>query len=221
MNTKNIIIYIIMCLIIIAGIAVWDSQGFNSELQYSSRKQIQLSNKTGIEVKDVEDIVSEVLGKETKFFVQPVETFGNSVSVVAEDINKNQKNEIVKKFNEKYNYNLKEKDVAIISIPFTRVKDIVKTFMIPGIITLIIVILYFLIRFRKLGILSVFLKTALFPIVAELLLFSILAIVRIPFGRIAVALGVGLYISMIAMLTNHFENKKTELDKTEKERKED
>ena len=93
--------------------------------------------------------------------------------------------------------------------------------MIPGIITLIIVILYFLIRFRKLGILSVFLKTALFPIVAELLLFSILAIVRIPFGRIAVALGVGLYISMIAMLTNHFENKKTELDKTEKERKED
>ena len=48
MNTKNIIIYIIMCLIIIAGIAVWDSQGFNSELQYSSRKQIQLSNKTGI-----------------------------------------------------------------------------------------------------------------------------------------------------------------------------
>lgn len=221
MNTKNIIIYIIMCLIIIAGIAVWDSQGFNSELQYSSRKQIQLSNKTGIEIKDVENIVSEVLGKETKFFVQPVETFGNSVSVVAEEITKNQRNEIVKKFNEKYKYDLKEKNVEIVSIPFTRVKDIVKRFMIPGIITLVIVILYFLIRFRKLGILSVFLKTALLPVVAELLLFSILAIVRIPFGRIAVALGVGLYIAIIAIITNHFENKKTELDKTEKEGKED
>lgn len=221
MNTKNIIIYIIMCLIIIAGIAVWDSQGFNSELQYSSRKQIQLSNKTGIEIKDVENIVSEVLGKETKFFVQPVETFGNSVSVVAESITKDQKSEIVKKFNEKYSYELKEKDVEIVSIPFTRVKDIVKRFMIPGIITLIIVILYFLIRFRKLGFLSVLLKTALFPVVAELLLFSILAIVRIPFGRIAVALGVGLYIAIIAMLANHFENRKKELDNTVKEGKED
>lgn len=222
MNTKNIIIYIIMCLIIIAGIAVWDSQGFNSELQYSSRKQIQLSNKTGIEIKDVENMVSEVLGKETKFFVQPVETFGNSVSVVAENITKDQKNEIVKKFNEKYNYDLKEKDVEIVSIPFTRVKDIVKRFMIPGIITLVIVILYFLIRFRKLGFLSVFFKTALFPVVAELLLFSILAIVRIPFGRIAVALGVGLYIAIIAMLANHFENRKKELlNNTVKEGKED
>lgn len=221
MNTKNIIIYIIMCLIIIAGIAVWDSQGFNSELQYSSRKQIQLSNKTGIEVKDIEDIVSGVLGKETKFFVQPVETFGNAVAVVAEEITKDQRNEIVKKFNEKYNYDLKEKNVEIVSIPFTRVKDTVKKFIIPGIITLVMLILYFLIRFRKLGILNVLFKTALFPVVAELLLFSILAIVRIPFGRIAIALGVGLYIAIIAILVNYFENERTELDKTGKEGKEE
>ena len=43
MKTRNIIIYIIICLIIIAGLAVWKAKGFKTELQYSSRKQLELS----------------------------------------------------------------------------------------------------------------------------------------------------------------------------------
>lgn len=207
MKTKNIIIYIVICLIIIAGIAVWDSKGFNSELQYSSRKQIQLSNNTGIEVYDVKDIASEVLG-DTRFFVQSVETFGNAVSIVAEDITEEQKEQIIQKFNEKYSTDLDKDDVEIVSIPFTRVKDVVKQFITPGIITLALVLLYFLVRFRKIGWKQVILKTIFIPVIAELLIFSIMAIVRIPFGRLAIALGVGLYGIIIVALTYMFEGQR-------------
>ena len=106
MKTKNLIIYIIICLIIIAGLAVWQAKGFKSELQYSTRKQIELSNYTGIEISDINAIVSEALGN-TEFLIQPVETFGNSVSIMAKEITEDQRNQIVDKFNENYKTELK------------------------------------------------------------------------------------------------------------------
>lgn len=216
MKTKNIIIYIIICLIIIAGIAVWDSHGFNTELQYSSRYQIQLSNNTGIDKKDVEEIATEVLG-DTRFFVQEVESFGNSVSIVAEEMTEEQKNQIVEKFNEKYDEDLKADDIEIVFIAFTRVKDVVKHFIFPGILTLAFVLGYFLIRFRKIGVLEILIKTIAFPVVAELLMFSIMAIIRVPFGRLSIALAVGLYVATIAGLTKYFEEKKNKItEETEK-----
>ena len=40
MKNKNIIIYVIICLIIIAGIAVWEAKGFRTEMQFTPRKEI-------------------------------------------------------------------------------------------------------------------------------------------------------------------------------------
>lgn len=215
MKTKNIIIYIIICLIIIAGIAVWDSKGFNTELQYSSRYQIELSNKTGIDVSDIEQIASDVLG-DTRYFVQRVETFGNCVAIVSEQMSDEQKNNIVEKFNEKYGEDVKSEDITIKYIPFTRVKDVIKHFIVPGAITLGVILIYFLIRFRKIGLKIVMAKTIFYPVIAEILMYSIMAIIRIPFGRLAIALSIGLYIAVILFLTCIFENKRNEYLKNKK-----
>lgn len=226
MKLKNII-YIIICLIIVAGIVVWKTVGFNMELQYSSRKQIELTNQTGIEISDIKKMVSEVLGN-TRFIVQPVETFGNAVSIVAEDMTEEQKNSIVEKFNEKYysedsseeskessdkssDKKIDNDDIKIVSIPFTRVKDIIKPYILPGIITLVLVTMYFTIRFRRLGCKKIFAKTLIVPVVAETLMFSIIAITRIPFGRIAITLGIALYLMNIFVLTNIFENERIKI----------
>lgn len=226
MKLKNII-YIIICLIIVAGIVVWKTVGFNMELQYSSRKQIELTNQTGIEISDIKKMVSEVLGN-TRFIVQPVETFGNAVSIVAEDMTEEQKNSIVEKFNEKYysedsseeskessdkssDKKIDNDDIKIVSIPFTRVKDIIKPYILPGIITLVLVTMYFTIRFRRLGCKKIFAKTLIVPVVAETLMFSIIAITRIPFGRVAITLGIALYLMNIFVLTNIFENERIKI----------
>ena len=208
MKTKNIILYVIICLIIIAGIAVWDSKGFNTEFQFSSRYEIQISNNKGINKNDIEEIAKEVLG-DKKFFVQEVEQFGNSIQIVSEEINDEQKSEIITKFNEKYEEEIKPEDVEIEYIPVTRVKDVVEQFIVPGIITLSVVLVYFLIRFRKkVSFLEVFLKTIIYPIIAELLMYSIMAIARIPFGRLSISMSVVLYLAVILMLTCIFENKR-------------
>ena len=66
----------------------------------------------------------------------------------------------------------------------------------------------FIIRFRKIGWKEILLKTLLAPVVGELLAFSIMAIARIPIGRLAVALGVGIYCLMIIALTIIFEDRR-------------
>ena len=208
MRTKNIILYIIICLIIIAGIAVWDSKGFYTELQYSSRYQVNLHNHVGIEISDIENIANEVLGN-TRHFVQKGEIFGNMVSIVSEEISEEQKNQIVEKFNEKYeDSELTTENVEIVHIPFTRIKDVIKHFIVPGICTLVLILGYFLIRFRKFDKKSIVLKTLLIPIVAEFLMFSIMAIIRVPFGRATIALAEGLYIISILVLTCIFEEQR-------------
>ena len=207
MKNKNIIIYIIICLIIIAGVAVWETKGFRTEMQFTPRKEIELTNYTGIEVSDIESIASEVLG-DTRFMVQKVETFGNAVVIVAKDITEEQRDSIVTKFNEKYGTKLESKNVEIVSIPFTRIKDVIKKYIVPAVVSLALVFVYFVIRFKKIGWKKVAIKTVLTPIVAELLLFSIISITRLPFSRLAVSIGVGLYISIIITLTVIFENER-------------
>ena len=207
MKNKNLIIYIILCLIIIAGIAVWEAKGFRTEIQYTPRKQIQLTNYTGIEISDVEEIAREVLGN-TVYIIQPVETFGNAVSIVSKNMTEEQRNQIVEKFNEKYNTKLEKEKVEIVSIPHTRVKDILKKYIVPGLITLCILIVYFAIRFSKIGYKKVILKTILIPIVSELVVFSIMSIARIPFSRLAVATGLSVYLISLIALTVMFENKR-------------
>ena len=206
---KNIIVYVMICLVIIAGLAVWEAKGFKSELQFAPRKQIQLVNKTGIDKEEIKKIASEILGN-TEFIIQPVENFGNAISIVSREMTEDQKEQIIKKFNEKYKTNLKNEDVEIVSISFTRIKDIIRPFLVPGVVSLILVTLYFVIRFKKLGIKSIIAKTLLMPVVAELLIFSIMAIARIPIGRLAIALGVGVYGAMIYALSAIFEQKREE-----------
>lgn len=220
MKTVNKILCILICLIIIAGIVIWKNNGFNLELQYSTRNQISISNNTGINITDIKQIASEILG-DTRHFVQEVEMFGNSISIVAEEITDEQKTKIIEKFNEKYETDIEVNEIETVSIPFTRIKDVIKPFIVPGIVTFVIILAYFLIRFKNLGLKEILGKTVIIPIAAELLLYSIIAITRIPFGKIAVACGIGLYVIIIAILTNKFENQKekTLAEKQEAERK--
>ncbi|MCI9063596.1 MAG: hypothetical protein HFJ17_03220 [Clostridia bacterium] len=207
MKTRNKILYIVICLVIVIGIVMWKNKGFNLELQYSARDQINISNKTGINKDEVNQIVSDVL-QNSRYFIQDVETFGNAISIVADEITDEQKNQIIDKFNEKYGTDIKGEDIEIVSIPFTRIKDAIKPYILPGIVTTVIILLYFGIRFKDLKISKVILETVIDIILSELFLFSVFAICRIPFGRVAIALGIGLYAIVIAILTEKFENER-------------
>lgn len=210
------IMYIIMAAIIVIGAIIVLTKGFKIELNYMSRNKIILSNNTEIDKAKIEEIAKEVLGNK-QVRVQELERFSNAVEVVSTEITEEEKSNIINKVNESLGISISNDDVTITSIPNTRIRDILKPYIVPAIITFTLVLLYFVAVYHKLGLKYVLLRGVVIPIVVELFFYAIVALTRIPFGMITNAIAIGIYIISIKCIGTLFQNKKEEKPKEQKE----
>ena len=74
------------------------------------------------------------------------------------------------------------------------------------------------IRYRKIGVLRTLLKTIAISVIAQAVLLSIIAITRIPVGRLTIPMIVTVYMLTLVGLTTNFE-KKLEIKKEEENKK--
>ena len=209
------ILYIIIAIIIIIGAIVCWKKGFNIELMYSNRQEIVISNHTGLDTAKIEEIAKSVL-QNRKVQVQETERFGNSVEIVSTSISEEEKEIIVNKINEEYGDDISNDDIDITTISNTRIRDTLKPYILPGIIAFIVTMVYFIIVYRKIGLKKVLLKGIFVPIIVELFFYSVIAITRIPYGRIVNAIAIGLYIISIYGLTTYFQKEKENLLENDK-----
>ena len=211
---KAKILCIIIAIIIIAGAIVIGVKGFNIELIYTNRQEIVITNNTGLNLNEIKEIAESVL-ENKKVKVQKNQKFENSAIIISKEISEEEKENIVNKVNEKYSADISKDDVNIINVANTRIRDILKPYILPGIITFVIILLYFLIVYNKIGIKKVLLTGIFTPIIVELLYYSIIGITRIPFGRITNSIAIGLYIASIGAITVLFQNEKEKLVENE------
>lgn len=202
---KKVIIYILIIAIIIAGIAVTIIKGFNFDLKYQDAKRIELGIGTKVNEQEIRAIVEEVLGENQKILIQKIEVFEDAASITVKDITEEQKQSIIDKVNEKYGLELKADDVPIITIAHTRGRDIIKPYVIPFSVATLIILVYMMIRYYKLGSLSVLGKTLGIVVLMQVILFSIMAITRIPIGRLTIPLVLTVYILTLTGCTSYFE----------------
>lgn len=202
------IIYCVMAVIIIIGAIVCYRKGFNVDLQYSSKQKMIISNNTVFDKTKVEEIAKEIL-KNRKVKVQEIGRFSNAVEIVSTQITDEEKSEIVNKINERLGFNISNDNIAIQSIPNTRIRDVLKPYIIPGaIITFIFILVYFTIAYHKIGLKYVLLKSIIMPIAVELLYYAIIAITRVPFGIVTNAIAIGIYVGSIKCIGTLFHQKK-------------
>lgn len=218
-STKKIGL-IIVAIIIIVGAIVCKTKGFNVELTYSNRQQMNVSSSTELDVKKIEEISKSIL-TDRKVKVQKLERFGNAVQIIAETISDEEKQNVVNKINEECGTDISNDDTKIVTIPNTRIRDILKPYILPSIITFAAVLLYFVIMYHKLGLRMVLLKGIFTPLIAELVYYSLIAITRVEFGRIANSFGIGLYILAVGMLEIKFQNQKEKLPKNNDKKEND
>ena len=216
---KNKLLYIILIIVIIVGAIVYKVKGFNKELNYSNRQEFEISAASTFDVSKVEEIVKTVITNKT-VKVQKVERFENALEIISTEISEEEKENIINKINEQYNENISNEDVKIISVTATRIIDIIKPYILPIIIAMVIVLLYFVILYNKIGITEVLTKGIILPILVELSYYAIIAITRIPFGRITNSIALGIFIVTIGMLAICFQNKKEKLVIESKKEKE-
>lgn len=197
MKQKNnkIIAIAIIALIILAGIVVVSIWGFNKELKYEQGQRIDIYVEQQVDKTKIKNIVNEVLG--TSNIVQTVEIYEDMVTIRAKTISEEQRNNIVNKVKENYEFKQTVEETQINTVPETRIRDMYKQYVLPFVLSAVLVVGYMVIRYYKKGMLKVLARTVAIPVIAELLLLSVIAITRIPMGRFVPTFVILVYIASI------------------------
>ncbi len=198
-----LIILAIILVIIIAGSAVIFTIGFQFDLLYQGGKRIEIDLEKTFETKEIEDICKEILGKDIK--VQTVEVYKQSVSIFAKDITEEQKNDIITKINEKYGLEVDGSACEIIEVAHTKLRDILEPCAFPLIVATIIILIYSGVRYIKKTSAEILLETIIVNLLGQALLFSIMAITRIPIGELTIPLVLTVYVLSNVFCTTRIE----------------
>lgn len=201
----NKILILLMILIIIAGILMIIFKGFNFDLKYQDTKQIEFGLDKQFSISDIKAITDEVLNNEP-VLIRKVEVYEDAVNITAREITDEQKANIITKVNEKYGTDLNADEIEIATVAHTKGRDIIIPYVVPFIIATIIILIYMMIKYYKLNSGKVLLKIIGIIILAQVLLFSIMAITRIPIGRLTIPLVLTVYMLTLVWYTTKLEN---------------
>lgn len=202
-KNKIIIASAIIALIIIVGIVIVGIYGFNKELRFENSQRIDIYTEQKVDKQRIKDIANEVLGMHN--MVQTVEIYEDMVTIRAYMISEEQKDIIVNKVKEIYDFEQTAESTDISTVKAVRIRDMFKQYVVPFIILAIAILFYMVIRYHKKGILKVVLRTIIIPIIVELVILSWMAIVRIPIGRITPVIIILAYIFSIMFVINENE----------------
>ena len=181
------IIYAILVCIIIAGIVVIATIGLNADLIYSKNVEIDVYIGKVIDEKDIQTIVDEVFPGERNI-VQEIELFEDMVSITIPDTRTEEElnskvEELNTKINEKYEIENTTDDIQITHNSKIRLSSVVMPYLVVLGISIVIVLVYVALRYKKLGVAKTLINYVLAIVGSELVLLSIIAITRFPVNR--------------------------------------
>ena len=151
---KQKITMIILAIIIIAGLGITFTLGFNFDLRMQETKKVELYLENSFEIADIKNITNEVFPNQ-EVMIQKVEVYEDTVSIITKEITEEQKQTLINKINEKYGIELTADSTEIVTIPHTRGRDLLKPYVMTFSIATIIILAYMMIRYRKLNLLNV------------------------------------------------------------------
>ena len=215
---KKKLLYGIIAIVVLAGIIMFAVHGFNIGNKYGDYTKIHFAVEEGTVNKDeVSQIVSESFnGKEA--IIQDVEYFGEMVVITLPHVSDEEVDTFLGKVNEKYSLEYTTDDLEIINMPGVELGEVVTPYIFPVCLSIVLSIIYMLIRYKALGIWKMLLRTILTVLIVQALVFSIYLIFNLPLDLSiipAVLTGLGVAIIYVAYISNK------EYDKKKKEEEEE
>lgn len=198
------LIYAILICIIIAGIVIIATMGLKADILYSKNVELDIYIGKVAEKKDIENIVQEVFPNE-RIIVQEVELFNDMYAITLPDTRSDDElnakvEELNNKINEKYELENKTEDITITHNPKVRLSSIIMPYFGIIIISIILMLIFVAIRYKKLGILKTILSYIISIGAVEMLYLSIIAITRFPINRVVIPVGLLLFLVVTTIL---------------------
>jgi len=206
----KLILLISIVIIIVGGIVIL-TKGFNVGLDYSEAKNIKIYFEASYNDNDLNQILNDVFENENRK-IQEIEYFHDAVSIKIKNVSDEQIDNLKQKIGEKYNIDDIDKHIIVNDIPGLKLKDLAKPYIMPIIIATIIIFIYIVIRFRKIGIKETVLIPVVELFVIQLTYISLIAICRIPFGKLVIPVSILLYILSIVCTIIKLSNKEEQIN---------
>lgn len=205
LNGNKKIILLGLILLIIAGVIVVALKGFNVSLILQKHESISLKIGKEIDLKDIKAICDEIFNGK-KVILREVEMFNDSINISVESITNEEKEQLVNKINEKYGTEFKVEGITVNSNSNVRIRDLIKPYFKPVILSIVLIIAYLIIRFRKENILNLLGKIVVLIVLTEAVLASIIAITRIPLSPVLINLMAVVALVELLVFINKKEN---------------
>ena len=186
-NNNKKIITLGMILLILAGIIIVALKGVNVSLMFGKHEAIEIKLDTDVDINVIDEICKNVF-LDKKIVVKELEVFGNSVQINVESITDEEKNNLIEKINEKFGTSKTVDDLKIYSVSNKRIRDVLKIYVKPMIISFAIIFAYMLIRFRKINAVNIIIDFIKKVILTEAIILSGIAIVRLPVSDLVINL---------------------------------
>ena len=207
MSKKSKIISIILIIIFIIAIVLTGIRGLNVDLNYSEGVSILFNLNQQFNTKDIESMAREVW-PDGQIIVQKVEVYDETALIKVSSVNDEQITNLANKINEKYGLELGQSDFTVQYNSNVQIRDIVKPYIVPMLITTALIVLYYSIRFRGVKeILDLLIKL----IFAEGILYSIYAIIRLPIDVLTMPIGMLVFAGVTIYVTIKHEKGKLKL----------
>lgn len=207
MKIKKLLIYL-LTILILAGAVIVALKGFNVDLMLQKHDSIIYVVGKDFDREKIKNISKEVF-KNKKVILKDVEVFNDAISINVSNITEQEKDLLISKLDEKYKDSEKTEDIQIITKPQIRLRQIVSPYILPTIISFVLIYIIEEIKFyRKIkkSYLKI-LESVLVIIVSQLVLLSIIAICRIPISIITIPVLLIIAVMELIIFFEYQENK--------------
>lgn len=212
-NKKILGLLTIVLIIIIAGIAVLFTKGMNYSLAYGSNTTVELYLENDFEESDIQNIIKEVFGNEIE--TRQVNNLKRDILIITKSASDEQLESLVSKVNDKYGLELKKDSLLVTNNVEINGMDLIAPYILPVAITAVVILVYFMVRYKKLGIYKTSLITIVTVVLTQLLLLSVYSILRLPINEYTMPISMIIYLISVIVLTEKFEKDLQNLRKEE------
>ena len=197
-------IYIIAVIVILLGILVTYMWKTNVSLSHTNHIRIDLYVGKEYKIDDLKQIIEEVFGKQEVIY-QEIETFHDSVAIHLKEATQEELGSFKTRIAEKYEIEDSTNFMQVIELGNIRIRDMIKPYLIPMVITTLIILAYVGIRYLNLGIFKTIFTLLIRLALTQGILFSFFEIARIPVGVYTIPLALGIYILVTTMSVAQYE----------------
>mgnify|MGYP004671665333 FL=1 len=179
--------------------------------KYEIKQKINIKRKEEYNLDDIKAIIKDTISKEV---INVEKSNDDTTYVVIESriITEDELENLNEKINEKYQLSNTTSSIGatqiitITDIPRVRLIDMAKQYELYIAIASVIILVYFAIRFKNIGLARTVLGTILAIILSELLYMSIIAITRYPIDKMAIIGAIAIYMLVVTFLNARFIN---------------